>query len=345
MTTGTAPLSADELAGVASILQREGVELDGPLESSVIAGGRSNVTLRVTDGHSCWVLRMPPRHGRTPSAHDVGREHRVTRGLGRVGFPVPKAIALCEDESVVGGPFAVSEFVDGTVIQSREDIDELDDETLDGAITSLVAQLAALHAVDVERAGLSRLGRPDNYASRQARRWTQQWAIVGDPSLDRLAMEVSAKLSENVPAQHVTSIVHGDYRIDNTLMVLDPVPRVAAVVDWEMSTLGDPVADVAMMCAYRDDAFDQVIGTATAWTSPRLPGRSELAEAYVHAGGVPLRDWHLHLGLAQFKIAVISAGIDHRSRANADGGRDHTTAGAAVEPFLEQALISLQEVS
>jgi aminoglycoside phosphotransferase (APT) family kinase protein len=133
--------------------------------------------------------------------------------------------------------------------------------------------------------------------------------------------------------------VHGDYRIDNTLIAVDgPSSRVAAVIDWELSTIGDPVADVAMMCAYRQAPFDLVVGAPSAWTSDRLPSVPDLAARYEAAGGVRLDEWGFHLALAYFKVAVIAAGIDHRWRAGAGAGAGFDTAGKAVEPYLELAL-------
>ena len=150
---------------------------------------------------------------------------------------------------------------------------------------------------------------------------------------------MSGSLAEHLPEQQSAGIVHGDFRIDNTLLALDGPgsPRVTAVVDWELSTIGDPVADVATMLAYRHPAFDLIMGAPSAWTSPRLPDAPTLAAAYVAAGGLPLVDLNLHLALAHYKIAVIAAGIAHRHRAGSGTGAGFESAGRAVEPFLEAA--------
>lgn len=174
-----AELSPTELAAVAGVLKDAGAEVVGPLHASLIAGGRSNLTFRLSDGASRWVLRTPPRAGRTPSAHDVAREFRVTNALGVAGVPVPPAVVLCEDESVIGGPFALAGFVDGTTVQTRSDLDLLDDATVTDCVDRLVEVLAGLHAVDHVAAGLERFGRPDGYSARQLRRWSSQWEIVG----------------------------------------------------------------------------------------------------------------------------------------------------------------------
>ncbi|MDT9593273.1 phosphotransferase family protein [Nocardioides zeae] len=337
----TSPLTEDELATVARVMREAGAEVAGALSATVLAGGRSNLTVRLEDADGGrWVLRMPPRTGRTPSAHDVVREHRITRGLGATDVPVPTAVVACEDETLLGGAFAVSAFADGTCVQSREQLDALDAPTLSAVVDELVTVLARLHEVDVAACGLDTLGRPSGYADRQLRRWSGQWALVGDPTLSALEAEVRQRLEATRPVrQDAAAVVHGDYRIDNTLLDLGPgSARVTAVVDWELCTLGDPVADVAMMCAYRDPAFDLVIGSATAWASPRLPSPDGLAAAYCDAGGVELADWDFHLALARYKIAVIAAGIAHRRAAGGSTDPGTALAHTAVRPFLEAAL-------
>jgi aminoglycoside phosphotransferase (APT) family kinase protein len=333
-------LTATELEGIASVLASEGVKVDGPLSSALIAGGRSNLTFRIEDAQSSWVLRTPPRQGRTPSAHDVGREFRVTRALSGTEVPVPRAIALCEDESLLGGPFAVWEFVDGRTVQSLKDLSALDDETVTAVTGRLIEALAALHSVDHAAAGLERFGRPDGYADRQIRRWWGQWELIGShwPDLQRPAAELHARLSGSVPSQPHTRVVHGDFRIDNTILRLAGAPAIAAIVDWELATLGDPVADVALMCAYRHPAFDLIVGEPSAWTSDRLLDTDGLATAYEGAGGVPLDHWDFHLALAYFKLSVIAAGIDHRQRAGGGSGAGFETAGESVPLFLEAGL-------
>jgi len=337
-------LGESELTAVATVLERAGVDLDGALSAELIAGGRSNLTFCLTDGTRRWVLRTPPRTGRTPSAHDIAREHRVTTALAGTGVPVAEAIALCADESLIGGPFTIAAFVDGRSIQTQRQLAEVSDPALTDVARSLIEVLAALHRVDYTHVGLEDFGRPDGYAQRQLGRWTAQWDIVGDSRLGKLAAAVRSRLAEMVPEQRSTSIVHGDFRIDNTLVDLrSPTgPHLTAVVDWELSTIGDPVADVAMMCGYRSKSFDLVVGEPSAWTSDRLPNVDRLAAAYEAAGGVPLADWDFHCALAYFKIAVIAAGIAHRNRAGAASGPGFDTAGEAVGPYLSLALDRLR---
>ena len=338
-------LSDADLAAVSDQLSAAGVS-HTDLSATLIAGGRSNLTYVLTDGSKRWVLRTPPRWGRTPSAHDVGREYRVTSALAsHSAVPVARPVLFCEDEHLLGVPFTVVEFVEGAAVRTKSDLDRLDDETVARATRSLVETLAELHRVDLVVAGLEGFGRPDGYAGRQLRRWAGQWALVGNDQPG--AAELIARLSAGVPDQQSAAVVHGDYRIDNTLLWLDggasPGPQVAAVVDWELSTLGDPVADVAMMVAYRDPAFDLVLGEPSAWSSPRLASDETLLSLYESAGGVDLTDWRFHLALAFFKVAVIAAGIDHRSRAvhRRDTAPD-TTAGQAVPRFLELGLRTIR---
>jgi len=336
-TTADAVLSAEELQAVAARMAAAGVDVAGSLAAARIAGGRSNLTVRLTDGASTWVMRMPPRAGRTASAHDVGREFRVTSALFGSGVPVPRPVVLCDDESLIGAPFAIAEYVDGQTIQSREDLDALDAHQADALVPELVGVLARLHEVDYVAHGLGGFGRPDGYAARQLRRWSGQWETVGLADAGSLADEVVARLGREIPPQRHTSVVHGDFRIDNTLVTLDPAPQISAVVDWELSTIGDPVADVAMMCVYRHPAFDLIIGSPTAWASPRLPEPEDLAAAYERAGGVELADWEFHTALAAYKVAVIAAGIDFRYRQGVGRGAGFGTAGQAVVPFLDAA--------
>jgi aminoglycoside phosphotransferase (APT) family kinase protein len=343
-------LTEHELRAVADELSAAGEPVKGPLSARRLAAGRSNLTFVLTDDVSTWVLRTPPRVGRTPSAHDVGREYRVTAALAPAGFPVPRPVLFHAGEELIGGPFAVAEFVSGATVQTREQLDALDGETVAASARELVATLAALHRVDYEAVGLGGFGRPHGYAQRQLKRWTQQWHLVGGAELTPLADEVIRRLLTVLPRQRATSVVHGDYRVDNTILDLADAarPSVAAVVDWELSTIGDPVADVAMMCAYRAPAFDLVIGAPTAWTSDRLPDEAALAASYEAAGGVRLTDWDAHLALAYFKIATIAAGIDYRHRLGAvppSGSAEAlgcATAGESVEDFLLLARAGLR---
>lgn len=334
-------LTATELADLRAELERAGVQVVGRLEARLIAGGRSNLTFALSDSEHRWVLRCPPRVGRTPSAHDVAREFRVTRALEDTDVPVARTVHLCEDESILGGPFTVVDFVDGRSVRTQDELDELGEDGIALCVTGLLTTFARLHAVDPDAVGLTGFGRPNDYAARQLRRWSGQWEIVGthaDPATTRLEAELVDRLRAGVPPQPHSSIVHGDYRIDNTLIDRDDAGRVRAVVDWELSTLGDPVADVAMMCCYRHPALDLLLGVKAAWTSDRLPSVPELAAGYEAVAPISLDHWDFHMAAGFYKLAVISQGIDHRYRAGAASGAGYDTAGSAVAEFLAAGL-------
>ncbi|MGY1632031.1 phosphotransferase family protein [Geodermatophilus sp. SYSU D01186] len=329
-----------DLDALAAHLAAHGVQPAGPLTAELIAGGRSNLTYAVTDGASRWVVRRPPLAGLTASAHDMVREHRVTSALQGTAVPVARPVSLCEDESVLGAPFTVVEWVDGVVVRDREDLAALSDDALARTTTGLVDVLVALHAVDVDAVGLAGFGRPEGFLTRQVALWRRQWDSVHTrefPDLERL----HALLADRVPARSEVAVVHGDYRIDNAILDRDDPGTVRAVVDWELSTLGDPLTDVALMCVYRHPALDVVLGIPAAWTSPRLPAPDALAEAYTRSSGRALGDWPFYLGLAHLKLAVIAEGIAHRAHAGADAGRDARRAADAVPGLVAAGLDAL----
>ena len=339
-------LSDGELQAIETAMKATGADVIGPLRADLIAGGRSNLTYVLSDSERRWVLRTPPRVGRTPSAHDVAREYRVTNALADTLVPVARPVLLSENETILGVPFVIVDYVEGVSIRSRDELDQLDDTEVGGLVNALIDCLVNLHAVDYRAVGLETFGRPNGYAERQLKRWAGQWEIVGTEALAGLARDVVAGLSKFTSTDRPSAIVHGDFRLDNTLVRRasgQQGPGVAALVDWELSTIGDPLADVAMMCAYRDPAFDLIVGAPSSWTSPRLPAADDLAQRYVSAGGYPLDGWGFHLALAYFKIAVIAAGIDHRYRAGASTGPGFDTSGMSVEPYLEMAAASLKK--
>jgi aminoglycoside phosphotransferase (APT) family kinase protein len=342
-------LTDAELARLADALHKSGTTPAGPLQTRLISGGRSNLTYRLTDGTTTWVLRTPPRSGRTPSAHDVVREFRVTSALAGTDVPVAQPVLLVEDESVLSVPLTVVEYVDAESLRMRTDLDRLTDAEVNMVVTRLVEVLAALHRVDHVAVGLERFGRPNGYAERQLKRWAGQWALVGAPTLAQSGEQVAELLRTHLPRQQrQVSIVHGDYRLDNTMVRLDREAgraEIAAVVDWELSTIGDPVADVALMCAYHDPVFNLIVGEPSSWTSPRLPDAAALSERYEQASGLPLTDFEFHLALAYFKIGVIAAGIAHRHRAGAgDGAAGYASAGESVARYFELAYTTLKDL-
>jgi aminoglycoside phosphotransferase (APT) family kinase protein len=293
-----------------------------PLSFERIAGGHSNLTYRVRDpaGHS-WALRRPPLGKRLGSAHDMGREHKVVSALGPTGVPVAPVIGLCEDESVNGAPFYVMEFVEGPVLRGLAEAEAFPDHADRQAIGERVADtLVAIHAVDPDAAGLGDLGRKEDYVARQLRRWQGQWEQSKTRELvaiDRVHEALSARIPEQGPA----TIVHGDYRLDN--MILTPAGEVAAVVDWELCTLGDPRADVGLLMAYWPERGEQTIALGQpANLAPGFPTREELAGRYAERSGRDLSQLDFFVALGYWKLAIILEGVYARYAAGGYGKVD-----------------------
>lgn len=329
-----------ELSALQDFLLRSGVTVDGNLHAELISGGKSNLTYKISDESSQWILRRPPTTGRTPSAHDVAREFRIAHALQNTDVPVAAPVLLCEDETVLGAAFTLVEYVDGPVLRTGSDIESLSGAEIDVCTTELIRVLSALHEVDYRAVGLSSLGRPDGYVARQVELWRKQWDRVKTCESADVATLYDA-LTARIPERTDASIVHGDYRIDNVILAREDVGHVAAVVDWELSTLGDPLTDVALMCVYRHPVFDLIVGEPAAWTSPRLPSPGDLVDRYARASGRDMRDWNFYMALGYFKVAVIAEGINHRYRAGATVGAGFDRAGESVPEFLAEGLRSL----
>lgn len=297
-----------------------GIDVDSgsPLRAELLAGGRSNISYRIIDAAGRdWVLRRPPLGHVLPTAHDMAREYRVLSGLNSVRFPTPTVVALCEDDSVIGAPFMLMEYVPGRVIDSAARAGELTTDEAGTACASLVDTLAALHAIEPAAAGLDRLGRPDGYLERQVSRWRQQWDLTRTRDLadvDALGADLAERVT-SVPSGRA-AIVHGDYRLDNTILGLDE-PIVRAVVDWEMSTLGDPVMDLAILLVYWMDPGDGLRASVPVAQSitdrPGFLTRDQVTERYASASGSTLESLDFCTALASFKLAVIMESILARS--------------------------------
>jgi aminoglycoside phosphotransferase (APT) family kinase protein len=336
-----------DLAALDRYFAEIGVPRSGELRASLLVGGRSNLTYRVGDNNSMWVLRRPPLHGLTPSAHDMAREFRVVSALAKSTVPVATAVTLCHDESVLGAPFQVVAYVAGRVVRSRRQLEALGGaDTINGCVDDLLRVLCALHEIRPESVGLADFGNPTGYLERQIRRWGTQWQHVRmpDDDRDRDLNRLHAALASSVPQRTGTAIVHGDYRIDNTILTAEDPCRVRAVVDWEMATLGDPLADTALMCAYRDPALDLILNEEAAWTSPLLPTADELAHRYSIVSGRALAHWGFYMAMAYFKLAVIAAGIEHRGQGGPDGPVPDN-AGQAVGPLIAHGLRVLRTLN
>ncbi len=330
-----------DVAALERFLRAQGVEVRGELRVELISGGRSNLTFTASDDVSRWVVRRPPVAGLTPSAHDMAREYTVTHALQHSAVPVAKTIAFDAEGAALGAPLTVVEFVDGSVIRDQDDLAALGDEQVNAAVAELVRVLAELHAVDPAAVGLEKFGRPAGFLTRQVNLWASQWERVKTRELADVAA-LHAALMAAVPAESAASIVHGDYRIDNTILDASDPGRVRAVVDWELSTLGDPLTDAALMCVYRTPVFDLVLGSRAAWTSDRMPAPDALAQAYATASGRDLGHWGFYLALANFKLGVIGEGITHRARHGSDAGSAAGRAAEATPEFMAAGLRALK---
>jgi aminoglycoside phosphotransferase (APT) family kinase protein len=309
----------------------------------LIAGGRSNLTFFVTSPAGEVVLRRPPLSNRLPTAHDMGREHRVMTALGDTPVPVPETLALCTDEDVIGAPFYVMARVAGHIVSNVLPAGYAATLAERRAIgDGLIDVLADLHAVDPAAVGLGDYGRPDGYLARQIRRWTMQWEATriadepGGTELDRLA----ARLAEALPTSASGPIVHGDYRMDNALLDPDVPGKIAAVLDWELSTLGDPLADVGLFYVYWQDADDDAT-QAAAGPLPSVtrmagfPTRHELLDRYSSRTGRDLSPLPWYVGFACFKLAVVLSGVAARGRAGAMIGDGFVEMAGRIAPLVE----------
>jgi aminoglycoside phosphotransferase (APT) family kinase protein len=293
-----------------------------PLAFERISGGRSNLTFAVTDsaGRS-WALRRPPLGKRLGSAHDMSREHRVIAGLQETPVPVPPLAGLCEDESVNGAPFYVMLFVDGSVLRTKPDAEAAFDADERHAIGERVVDtLVDLHGVDPDEVGLGELGRKQDYVARQLHRWSGQWEKSKTRELE-LVDDLHRRLEARIPEQGPATIVHGDYRLDNMILAGDG--SVAAVVDWELCTLGDPLADVGLLMVYWSQPGDEF---APLFEAPTLaegfPLRDELRDRYAERSDRDLSELDFYVALGYWKLAIILEGVFARYAAGQYGKTD-----------------------
>jgi aminoglycoside phosphotransferase (APT) family kinase protein len=296
-----------------------GVEL--PLAFERIAGGRSNLTFAVRDaGGRAFALRRPPLGKRLGSAHDMSREHKAIAALADTPVPVPPIVGFCTDESVNDAPFYVMDFVDGPVVRSSADAERFDEATRRSIGERVVDTLAAIHDVDPDDVGLGDLGRKADYVARQLHRWHGQWEKSKTREL-ALVDDLHRRLSGRIPDQGAATIVHGDYRLDN--MILSDRGEVAAVVDWELCTLGDPLADVGLLLVYWSEPEDELMPLVdAATTASGFPSRDELCERYAERSGRDLSQIDFFVALGFWKLAIILEGVYARYAAGAYGKRD-----------------------
>ncbi len=294
-----------------------------PFTFELIAGGRSNLTYRVTDhaGQS-FALRRPPVSHVLPTAHDMKREHTVISALGDTAVPVPTALGLCTDDSVNGAPFYVMSFVEGHILRDEHAAAELSEASRARAGDSLVDSLATLHAVDVDAVGLGDFARRDGYIPRQLKRWHSQFTnstVDGEPG-PAVVDRVHQLLAARIPDQQGVAIVHGDYRLDNT--VLDDEGTVQAILDWEICTLGDPLADLGLLLVYwaePEDGDQALLGVAPT-ALPGFARRSHLLARYAADTGRDVSGIAYYRAFGFWKLACILQGVYVRYAGGAAAG-------------------------
>jgi aminoglycoside phosphotransferase (APT) family kinase protein len=317
-TAGTDTPKGIDATRVTAWFRAHASDVAPPLAFELIAGGRSNLTYRVTDaaGHA-WVLRRPPLGQVLATAHDMGREHRIISALAPTDVPVAPVVGLCTDEAVNGAPFYVMDFVDGLVARNAEAATTLDMSARARAGEQIAEVLARIHAVDPDAVGLGDLGRKEGYIERQLKRWYGQWQKSKTRDLP-VVDEVHAALAARVPEQGPASIVHGDYRLDNCL--LRPDGTIAAVLDWELCTLGDPLADVGLLLVYwtdRDESSPALLEAAT--TLDGFPSRGQIVERYAEVSGRDVSDVDYYVAFGYWKLACILEGVYARYKGGVMG--------------------------
>lgn len=314
---------------------------NGDLEPLLITGGLSNLTYRIRVGSARWILRRPPVGALLATAHDMGREYRIMAALEDTNVPVPLMVANCEDPDVVGAPFYVMEEVEGVPYRRASQLGRLGRERTRAISESLVDALVALHEIDYRQHGLEDFGRPEGFLQRQVRRWDRQLAASRTRDLPDAHL-LAATLAASVPDSGPVGVVHGDYRLDNVLIGPDDQP--AGVIDWEMSTLGDTLTDLAVFLVYKrlgDRYASEVVADAA--SAPGFLTEAEILERYANRRGMDLRNFGFYLGLASFKLAGIFEGIHYRYLQSQTVGPGLERVGSLVEPLLAAGLGAVKE--
>jgi aminoglycoside phosphotransferase (APT) family kinase protein len=308
----------------------------GPLAAERFAGGQSNPTYRLSAASGDYVLRKKPPGPLLPSAHAVDREYRVLRALAGTGVPVPRVHALCEDDAVVGSAFYVMEFLDGRIFWDQRLLEQSRDERA-AMFDSMNAVIAALHSLDYAALGLGDFGRPGNYMARQIARWSRQYRASEteqQPAMDALIDWLPAHL----PPEGASAIVHGDYRMDN-LVFHRTEPRVIGVLDWELSTIGDPLADFAyhaLTWRVTPELFRGLAGVDFAALA--IPTESQYVAAYCRrTGRAAIGDWEFYLAYSLFRLAAILQGIARRAIDGTAASAEAAETGRLARPIGEMA--------
>lgn len=300
-------------------------------------GGQSNPTFWVSDGKAAWVLRKKPPGKLLPSAHQVEREHRVMQALASTDVPVAAVTALCEDSSIIGTPFFLMEHVEGRIFWDVQ-LPELEPEERGAIYAELARVLAAIHAVDVEAVGLGDYGKHGGYVERQIRRWTQQYERSATRTIASMD-ELLAWLPENLPASDETCLAHGDFRLDN--LIFHPTePRCLAVIDWELSTLGHPLADLAYTCMLYDVMLPRVGGLlGVDFEATGILSEAEFIQRYQsHSGREAIEHFNFYKAFGLFRLAAIAQGVYKRSTQGNASSDNAAMYGAAVDHLAQIAL-------
>ncbi|MEU4114828.1 phosphotransferase family protein [Kitasatospora sp. NPDC028055] len=312
----------------------------GPLRAELIEGGRSNLTYALTDGTGRWVLRRPPLGHVLATAHDMGREHRVMSALRDSEVPVPGMLLIDHGTEVLGAPWYLMEHVTGVAHRDRRTLAGLGEQRTAALGRRLVETLAALHRIDPAAVGLGDFGRPEGYLERQLRRWSTQLEKSRSrdlPELDRL----HALLAERLPASPAPALVHGDYRLDNVLV--DDADAITAVLDWEMSTLGDPLTDIGLLVMYTELAGVGGGIIPDAMTAPGFPAADGIVSYYAELTGRQAADLDWYVAFASFKLAAVAEGIHYRFQQGRTLGAGFERAGEMAPILARHGLTTLKE--
>ncbi|MGB6306322.1 MAG: phosphotransferase [Steroidobacteraceae bacterium] len=310
----------------------------GPIELQQFAGGQSNPTFLVQSAGRRYVLRRKPPGKLLPSAHAVEREYRVIVALTGTEVPVARAYALCEDPAVIGAAFYVMDYVEGRLFWDAA-LPEVDPAERRPIYEEMTRVIAALHSVDYAAAGLGDFGKPGRYIERQVLRWTQQYRASQTESIDAVERLIEW-LPEHIPAGEETGIVHGDFRLDNA--IFHPrEPRILAVLDWELSTLGHPLVDLAYLCMRYHLSAEQFRGLGGIdWTALRIPSEAECVADYCRRRGrapVAPREWTYYLAFNMFRLTGILQGVLARAIQGNASSATALEAGLRAKPLAEQA--------
>lgn len=321
-----------------ALAQVTGVDAWREFDAHLIAGGKSNLTFELRCDAGELILRRPPSGKLLPSAHDMGREARVQQALACTAVPVPQVVLVDEGE-LLGLPCYVMRKVDGLVVRDAFPVGYADtDADKERVAGVLVDTQAALHLTDPESVGLADFGKAEGFMDRQVRRWTEQWQrskTIEVPAMD----ELGRRLASGAPAPQRVSVIHGDFRLDNCMMDASDPGTIAAVLDWELSALGDPLADLALTLFYWLEESDQSFGITPAVTrTPGFPGRDFVKQRYAERTGLDLSDLGFYEAFAAFKLAGIVQGINARQKAGAMAGQNFGELDHLVKHIAQQGL-------